>query len=170
MIELLLIKDVEHLGKRGSRVRVREGYARNHLFPMGAAIPATPENQARVERQRVAWLADEARLIEDLRELAGHIGKLDLRIVMKASESGNLYGSVTDKAIAAAAAEAGIRFEPRAVRLDQPLKMVGDYTVPIHLHEQVSVSIPVRVRAEGREDWLPAAPAAEVKAAPGAST
>lgn len=155
MIELLLVKDIEHLGKRGAKVRVREGYARNYLFPMQAAILSTPENFAHVERQRVKWLGEEAKLIDELRELAGHIGKLDLKIVTKASETGNLYGSVSEKLIAEAGAKAGVRFDAKTVRLTQPIKAVGDYTVLIHLHEQVEVSIPVKVRAEGREDWLP---------------
>jgi large subunit ribosomal protein L9 len=154
-MELLLIEDVPNLGKRGQSVRVRSGFARNYLLPLNKAVAATAENKAMVEKARVRWLAEEAKLIEELQELAAKIGQLDLKIVAKAAESGHLYGSVNEKNIAEAAAGSGVPFDVRHVRLDQPLKEVGDYQVLVHLHEQVEVTIPVRVRAEGREDWLP---------------
>ncbi len=170
MIELVLIKDIEHLGKRGMKVRVREGYARNFLLPTQAAVPATGDNLRMVEKARVRWLAEEAKLIEELRELAGHIGKLDLTLVAKASEQGNLFGSVTEKTIADAAKQKGVAFEAKTVRLAHHLKEVGDYEVLIHLHEQVQVTIPVKVRAEGRGDWVPAKEAAKAaEAAPAAA-
>jgi large subunit ribosomal protein L9 len=176
MVELVLVKDIEHLGKRGTKVRVREGYARNYLVPMKAAVPATEDNLRWVEKARVKWLAEEAKLIEELRELAGHIAKLDLMVMGKASEQGNLYGSITEKTIAEAAKQKGVAFDVKAVRLPHHLKEVGDYEVPIFLHEQVQLAIPVKVRAEGRPDWIPskeqaaeAAPAPEAAAKPAAA-
>lgn len=168
MVELVLIQDIENLGKRGAKVRVREGYARNYLLPMQAALPATSDNLKKVDKARVRWLAEEAKLIEELRELAGHIGKLDLTLVAKASETGHLFGSVTEKSISDAAKAKGVGFEQKAVRLTHSLKEVGDYEVLIHLHEQVEVTIPVKVRGEGRGDWVPgreAAPAPEASKA-----
>ena len=155
MMNLLLIEDVEFLGKRGDHVKVKPGYARNFLLPLDKAVHATEDNLRMVDKARVRWLAEEAKLIEELKELAGHIAKLDLKIVAKASEAGHLYGSVTERDIAAAATAEGVAFQEKAVKLEHALKDVGDYSVPIHLHEQVSLEIPVRVRAEGREDWLP---------------
>lgn len=156
MVELVLMKDVENLGKRGIKVRVREGYARNFLLPTGSAVPATVDNLRMVEKARVRWLAEEAKLIEDLRELAGHIAKLDLVIIAKASDQGHLYGSITEKTIAEAAKAKGVAFDAKAVRLAHHLKEIGDYEVLVHLHEQVEVTIPVKARGEGRPlDWVP---------------
>jgi len=154
-MEVLLIKDVERLGKRGALVEVKRGYARNYLLPLGFAVPATEENKRQVEKRRALWLAEEARLLEEVRELAGRLAKVDLKIVEKASETGHLYGSVGEKAIAEALAAAGMPLDPKVVKLEQPLKEVGDYEIQLKLHEEVTVTIPVRVRAEGREDWLP---------------
>ncbi len=155
MMEVLLIKDVERLGKRGSHVTVKSGYARNHLLPLGYAVLANAENRRRIEKVRVKWLAEEAKLLDELRELAGHLAKLDLLIVEKASETGHLFGSVSEKTIAEAVREAGINLDPKVIRLEHHLKEVGNYEVPVQLHEEVQVTVPVRVRAEGREDWLP---------------
>ena len=157
-VELLLIEDVAFLGKRGERVVVKQGYARNHLLPMNLAIAATSDNLTMVEKRRVQWLAEEAKLIEELKELAGHIAGLDLTIVEKAqAETGHLYGSVTAKDVAAAAASKGVKVDVKHIRLDAPLKEVGDYEVMVRLHEEVEASIPVHVRMEGNEDWLPSA-------------
>ncbi len=155
MLDLLLLKDVEHLGKRGERVNVKEGYARNHLIPLKYAVQTTADNLRMVEKRRVAWLAEEAKLIEELQELASHIAKLDIKIVAKATGEGHLYGSVTAKDVADAAAAQGVAFAARCVRLDGDIKSVGDFEAPVRLHEQVNVTIPVRVRMEGNEDWLP---------------
>ena len=155
MIELLLVKDVPHLGKRGTTVQVKKGFARNHLLPLNLAVHVTPDNLKMVDKARVKWLAEEAKLLEEMRELATHVEKLSVRIVAKASETGSLYGSVTDRDIAKACADQGVAIELSAVKLEAPVKVVGDYTIPIFLHEEVQVSIPLAVRAEGREDWLP---------------
>lgn len=165
MIELLLIEDVEHLGKRGEKVSVKPGFARNHLIPLKYAVIANSDNVKMVEKRRVAWLAEEAKLIEELQELASHIAKLDLKIVARATDQGHLYGSVTSKDVADAAAASGVSFDAKCVKLDADLKEVGDYEVPVRLHEQVNVSIPVRVRMEGNEDWVPGQEAASEEAA-----
>jgi large subunit ribosomal protein L9 len=164
-MDVLLIKDVERLGKRGNHVTVKSGYARNHLLPLGYAVPLTEENRRMVERRRLQWLAEEAKLLEDLRELAGHLAKLDITIVQKSADSGHLYGSVDERAIAAAVKAEGIDLDPKVVRLEHHLKEVGDYEVIMRLHEEVVVTLPIKVRAEGREDWLPSD---EVEAKPAA--
>lgn len=155
MIDLLLIDDVPHLGKKGDHVQVKPGFARNFLLPQSKAVFATSDNLKMVEKARVRWLAEEAKLVEELTELASHIEKLELKIVAKASDVGTLYGSVTEREIAAAAADAGVSFDAKYIRLPQPIRDVSDNDILIHLHEKVEVTIPVRVRAEGREDWMP---------------
>ena len=109
MIELLLLEDVDNLGKRGEKVSVKAGFARNHLIPLRYAVHANEDNLKMVEKRRLAWLAEEAKLIEELQELASHIAKLDLTIVEKATDQGHLYGSVTAKDVADAAAGSGVR-------------------------------------------------------------
>lgn len=161
-MDVLLVRDVSQLGKRGQRVTVKPGYARNYLLPMGFAIPATAENIRQIDRVRVKWLAEEAKLLEEMRELAGHLEKIEtVRIVEKASETGHLYGSVTDKMVADAVTAKGIEIEPRVVVMEAPFKEVGDYPVTLRLHEEVSVPLKVEVRMEGNEDWLPGQEEAE---------
>jgi len=173
MIELLLIEDVDDLGKRGEKVNVKAGYARNHLIPLRMAVKVNDDNLRMVEKRRVRWLAEEAKLIEELRELASHIAKLDLKVVQRATDQGHLYGSVTARDVTDAAKSQGVTLQDRWVKLDADIKEVGDYEVPVRLHEQVNVSIPVKVRMEGNENWLPgqddepaeAPPAAQAPAA-----
>jgi large subunit ribosomal protein L9 len=166
MMELLLLKDVEHLGKRGARVTVREGYGRNFLLPTGSAVPATEANIRRVDKVRAQWLAEEATLLAEMKELAGRLAGFSVTIVSKASEAGNLFGSVGVREIALAAAAGGFPLEQRVLRLPTAIKVVGNHACPVVLHDEVRLSIEVRVRAEGRGDWLPghedggAAPAA----------
>lgn len=155
MVELLLIKDVENLGKRGSKVRVRTGYARNYLLPQGAAVPATEENLRRVDKVRAQWLAEEAKLLSEMQELAARLAGFEVTLVAKASEAGNLYGSVGVRELVDAVAAKGMPLEARVFRLQNPVKMVGDHSVPIVLHESVKCTIALKVRAEGRGDWVP---------------
>lgn len=155
MLDLLLVADVPKLGKRGDRVKVKVGYARNYLLPKRMAVYVNTDTLRMVEKARVKWLAEEAKKLEELRELATHVEKLDLLIVAKAAENGSLYGSVGPRDIAAKAASEGVALDASVVRMPEALKQVADYEVLIHLHEEVEVTIPVRVRAEGREDWLP---------------
>lgn len=155
MLDLLLVKDVEHLGKRGARVRVREGYGRNYLLPTGAAVPASEENIRRVDKVRAQWLAEEATLLTEMKELAGRLAGFSVTLVSKASEAGNLYGSVGVREIAEAAAAAGFPLDQRVLKLASAFKMVGNHACPVVLHDAVRLTIEVRVRAEGRGDWIP---------------
>ncbi len=155
MLDLLLVKDVEHLGKRGARVRVREGYGRNYLLPTGAAVPASVENIRRVDKVRAQWLAEEATMLTEMKELAGRLAGFSVTLVSKASEAGNLYGSVGVREIAEAAAAGGFPLEQRVLKLASALKMVGNHACPVVLHDEVRLTIEVRVRAEGRGDWIP---------------
>jgi len=154
-MDILLIKDVARLGKRGSHVTVKTGFARNHLLPLGLAVPATADNRRMVETRRLTWLAEESKMLEDLRELAGHLASLDITIVEKAADSGHLYGSVDERSIAASVKAAGINLDPSVIRLEHQLKEVGDFEILLRLHEEVEVTLPIKVLAEGREDWVP---------------
>ncbi len=155
MVELLLMKDVEHLGKRGSKVRVRVGYARNYLLPTGIAVPASAVNLLRVDKVRAQWLAEEAKLLSEMQELAGRLAGFEITLVAKASDAGNLYGSVGLREITEAAAAKGFPLDARVFRVAAAVKHVGDHSIAVVLHEAVKLSITLKVRAEGRGDWVP---------------
>src|SRR5215218_9970131 len=104
-MELLLIRDVDKLGKRGDKITVKPGFARNHLLPSGVAVLPTAANLKRIEKNRKQWLAEERKLVDAASKLAELLKPVVLSIMEKSSDEGRLYGSVNDKAIAAALAE-----------------------------------------------------------------
>jgi large subunit ribosomal protein L9 len=157
-MDVLLIRDVDKLGRRGDRVVVKAGYARNHLLPTGAAVLPTTANIRRIERSKKTWLAEERKMAEDAKKLADLLKPVVVTIVEKCSDEGRLYGSVSDKVIAAALAAKGFPVETRVVRLDAPIREIGNYEVRIHLHAEVEVFLPLRVRPEGFESWEPGQP------------
>jgi len=148
-MEVVLLKEVKRLGKRGDVKRVADGYARNYLIPRGLAIPATAaarnlvaEEAAVVERQGL----DEKALAEDQ---AAKLEKIQLVFKAKAGESGRLYGSITNAHIAERLSEkAGAEIDKRKVALEEPIKETGKTKVEIKLHPEVKVTIIVTVEAE----------------------
>jgi large subunit ribosomal protein L9 len=157
-MDILLIRDVDKLGKRGDKVTVKPGFARNYLLPSGVAVLPTVANVRRIEQSRKTWLAEEKKMVEAAQKWVDVLKPVKLTIVEKSSDEGRLYGSVNDKVIAAALAEQGIQLDSKVVRLDAPIREIGNYDVRIHLHADVEVFLPVRVRAEGFEDWEPGQP------------
>jgi large subunit ribosomal protein L9 len=154
-MDILLISDVDKLGKRGDQVSVKPGFARNYLLPSGVAVLPTVANVRRIEKSRKTWLAEEKKMVEAAQRWVDVLKPVSLTIVEKSSDEGRLYGSVNDKVIAAALAEKGIQLDSKVVRLDAPIREIGNYEVRIHLHADVEVFLPVKVRAEGFEDWEP---------------
>jgi large subunit ribosomal protein L9 len=157
-MDIILVRDVDKLGKRGARISVRAGYARNFLLPFGHAVLPTSDNLKRIEANRKKWLAEDAKLVEAARALAELLKGVSLMVVEKASDEGRLYGSVSDKLIASKIKEKGVTIDPRMVRLDSPIREIGDYDVRMRLHSDVEVRVPVKVRAEGFETWNPGEP------------
>lgn len=157
-MELLLICDVDKLGKRGDKVTVKPGFARNHLLPSGVAVLPTTANLRRIEKSRKTWLAEERKLVDAASKLGDLLKPISLLLVEKSSEEGRLYGSVNDKSVAAALAEKGFDLDSKVVRLDAPIREIGNYEVRVHLHADVEVFVPLKVRAEGFEDWEPGQP------------
>lgn len=157
-MDIILVRDVDKLGKRGLRVSVKPGFARNFLLPFKHAVLPTKENVLRVESQKKQWLAEDAKLVAAATELSGLLKDVVLTIVEKASDEGRLYGSVNDKLVAAKLGERGFKIDARVVRLDAPIREIGNFDVRLHLHADVDVKLPVRVRAEGFEEWEPGQP------------
>jgi large subunit ribosomal protein L9 len=147
--KVLLREDVDDLGARGEIVRVRAGYARNYLLPRNLAVEATAGNVKGIESERAALLKKEAKERASAEAQSQQMGSLDLEFKRKAGEQGALYGSVTSMDIAEALRERGYEIDRHRIHLREPLKRLGEYTVPVRLHREVTIDLKVRVAAEG---------------------
>ena len=144
-MELLLKQNVEQLGRIGDVVKVKSGYARNYLLPRGLAVMVTKSNLADIERARAQALVEEQQRLSGLKELATKLGEASVTIEGRANAEGHLFGSVTAMQIAGALRDKGVPVEEKHVRLEQPLKEIGVYDVPIQLHATVEATVKVWV-------------------------
>ena len=147
--KVLLREDVDDLGARGEIVRVRAGYARNYLLPRNLAVEATTGNVKGIEQERAALLKKEAKERATAEAQSQQMSSLDLEFRRKAGEQGALYGSVTSMDLAEALKERGYEIDRHRIHLREPLKRVGEYTVPVRLHRDVTIDLRVRVAPEG---------------------
>ena len=147
--KVLLREDVDDLGARGEIVRVRAGYARNYLLPRNLAVEATAGNVKGIESERAALLKKEAKERATAEGQAQQMSALELEFRRKAGEQGALYGSVTSMDVAEALHERGYEIERHRIHLREPLKRLGEYTVPVRLHREVTIDLKVRVASEG---------------------
>ena len=147
--KVLLREDVDDLGARGEIVRVRAGYARNYLLPRNLAVEATTGNVKGIEAERAALLKKEAKERATAEAQSQQIGKLELEFKRKAGEQGALYGSVTSMDVAEALKERGYEIDRHRIHLREPLKRLGEYTVPVRLHREVTLDLKIRVASEG---------------------
>jgi large subunit ribosomal protein L9 len=148
MVEVILRRDVADLGRAGEMVNVRPGYARNYLVPQGIALVATEGNRRRFEEERRQVEQSAEREREAARELAGELEGRALSFVRRASESGRLFGSVTAADIADELDKEGVAVDRRAIRLDDPIKDLGEHDVPVRVHVDVEPTVKVSVVAE----------------------
>lgn len=144
-IQLLLIHNVEHLGKQGDLVEVKPGFAMNFLLPQGLATIATDHHQRMVEKHREKLREIEVQKLQSYQEQADELAKQSITIEANANDEGHLYGSVGPHEIVAALKAAGVHLAQDQIRLDGPLKELGLYTVKIHLHSEVQASLKVWV-------------------------
>lgn len=147
--KVLLREDVDDLGARGEIVRVRAGYARNYLLPRNLAVEATAGNVKGIEAERAALLKKEAKERATAEAQSQQMGALDLEFKRKAGEQGHLYGSVTSMDLAEALKERGYEIDRHRIHLREPLKRLGEYTVPVRLHREVTIDLKVKVSPEG---------------------
>jgi large subunit ribosomal protein L9 len=155
-MEVILRDHVENVGRRGEVVKVADGYARNYLLPRKLALPATPGNLKQIQRERVKLDAREAEEKMAAEAIAARMAGLEAVISRKVGETEVLYGSVTSADIAEAVAIHGFELDKRKIGLREPIKKLGEYTVPIKLHPEVIVQLPVKVVAEGKPEVAPA--------------
>ncbi|HEX5070312.1 MAG TPA: 50S ribosomal protein L9 [Vicinamibacterales bacterium] len=146
-IEVILKEHVEHLGRRGEVVKVASGYARNYLFPRKLALAVTDENKRQIERERAKAEAREAEEIKAARALASTIEGLELSIGRRVGEQNALYGSVTTADIAEALAAMNVDVDRRKIQLADPLKTLGEHTVPVKIHREVTAQLKVVIVA-----------------------
>ena len=147
--KILLREDVDDLGARGEIVRVRAGYARNYLLPRKLAVEATSSNVKQIEQERAALLKKAAGEKATAEGQAEQLGKLVLDFKRKSGEQGALYGSVTSMDIAEALQEKGYEIDRHRIHLREPIKRLGEFSVPLRLHRDVSVDLQVKVASEG---------------------
>lgn len=158
-MEVLLIEDVANVGQTGEVHKVSPGYARNYLIPRGLAVPAT--EGARKQADQIKRQAEKRRAKElaTAQALAARVEAAALRFEVKVGETGRLYGSVTAADIAARLSETlGMEIDKRKVELQEPIKALGNYNVPVRLTGDVVPTVPVEVVGEHGEtaaDFLP---------------
>ncbi len=147
-MEVVLMKDYENLGKALDVIPVRDGYARNFLFPQGIAVPATEGNKKRVaEAKRIEEIREE-KIIRKSRDLAQKIEQIPCTIPVKVGEEDRIFGSVSSQEIANFLQKEGFDIEKRQVDLPEPIKQLGVYTVTINLYRTVSSKLKVWVVKE----------------------
>jgi large subunit ribosomal protein L9 len=170
-MQVILLKDVEKVGLRGEVVDVARGYARNFLLPRRLAEPATPGRVAELEKHAAQRARHEASTFEQAREVAGTLEQTELRFEVKAGPTGSLFGSVTPTDLADEIWRvARIRVDRRKIALDEPIKRIGRYEVPVELFTDVTVPVRTLVVPEGGElppeEEAPETPAEAAEEAP----
>jgi len=145
MIELILREHIEHLGRRGDVVKVADGYARNYLLPHNLALPVTEGNRRRIEHERKVLEQRELAEKSAAEATAARLNELVCEVKRRVGAEDVLYGSVTTADVAACLAEKGFEIEKRKIHLDEPLKQLGEFSVPIKLHREVTAQVKVVV-------------------------
>jgi large subunit ribosomal protein L9 len=151
MMEVILLQRVAKLGQMGDVVRVKDGYARNFLLPKGKALRATDANRKRFDTMKVDL---EARNLEQKGEAQKVGGKLDGKsfiVLRQASETGQLYGSVSTRDLAALLSGSGFAVNRNQIELNAPIKAIGLHKVPVSLHPEIEVSVTVNVARNADE-------------------
>ncbi len=148
-MEVILREHVDHLGRRGDLVKVADGYARNYLLPRKMALLATEGNKKQIERERVKFDMKELEDQKIAQAVAERMAGVEIEIARKVGETEALYGSVTSGDITEALAARGFELDRRKLQLPEPIKKLGDYTVPVKLHRDVTTNLKVRVVADG---------------------
>jgi len=147
-MQIILQEDVEKLGIRGQIVEVAEGYARNFLLPRKLGIEASAGNMKRLEKMRAAFAKKEATEKEAAQKLAELLAGVSLELTRRAGENDQLFGSVTSSDVSDALSAKGYNVEKRKIVLADPIKVVGEYEIPVRLHREVTTNIKLAVKKE----------------------
>ena len=149
-MEVILREHVENLGRRGEVVKVAPGYTRNYLLPRKLALAVTENNKRQIERERAAAEARDAEEKMQAEALGQRVTQTEVEIGRRVGENNTLYGSVTSADIAQALLAKGFEIEKRRIHLPEPIKALGEFTVPVKVHREVTSQVKVKVVAEQR--------------------
>ncbi len=147
-MEIILLEDILPLGKAGDLVNVSDGYGRNYLIPNKLAIKATPKNRKKLEHEKRFAQEKTDKVKRDAEKLANKIEEFSCTITKPVGESGKLFGSVTSKELEEHLNENGFQIERKQIELEEPIKNLGVYTIPIRLHPEVTANLKLWVVRE----------------------
>jgi len=150
-MEVILKEDVPKLGHRGDVVKVAEGYGRNYLLPHKLAIEATQTNKAVIQQMKASAVRRSASEKADAEALSKQLEAVSLTFQRKAGEKDHLFGSVTSNDIADALEHKGFNIDRRKIQLQDPLKSLGEFEVPVRLHRDVTSRVKVVIEKEAAE-------------------
>jgi large subunit ribosomal protein L9 len=147
-MEVILKEDVPKLGNRGEVVKVAEGYGRNFLLPKKLAIEANAANKSVIEQMKAAAVRRSAKEKSEAEELAKQFDGLEVKFQRKAGENDQLFGSVTSGDIAEALEKKSFHIDRRKIQVHEPLKTIGEFTIPVKLHKDVTTHLKVVIEKE----------------------
>jgi len=147
-MKVILRQNYSQLGNIGDVVEVKNGFARNFLIPRSIAFRATEGNLKALEQEKIQLARKEEKVIQDSEKLAAQLGSVSLTITMKVGEDDKLFGAVTSQMIAESLTEKGYSIDKRIIELEEPIKTLGIFEVPVKLHSKVSAKIKVWVVRE----------------------
>ena len=146
-MKLILKENIEHLGQIGDIVKVAPGYARNYLLPKGLAIESTEKNAKALEHAKRQLAYKKNKSLEAAKNLVAKLEALSIVLTHQAGEEGKLFGSVTNMEIAAFLKDNGLEIDRKKIVLAEPIKQLGEYSVPVKVHPEVGATLKVTVSA-----------------------
>ena len=150
-MEVILKEDVNKLGHRGDVVKVADGYGRNYLLPEKLAIEANAANKVVIEQMKASAVRKSVKEKAGAEQLSTQLSEVELVFERKVGENEHLFGSVTSGDIAHALEAKGYTIDRRKIALDEPLKTMGEYHVPVKLHREVTSHVKVTVKGDQQE-------------------
>lgn len=147
-MKIILKKEVANLGEAGDVVVVKSGYGRNFLIPQGFAVSATPSAIKQLEETIRQRAHKEAKLVADAEALAAKIAAAPVKVAVKVSENGKIYGSVTSAQLEAALKEAGLEVDKKNITMPESIKAVGEYEASVKCYKNVKAALKFEVAAE----------------------
>ena len=144
-MEVILRQDVDKLGKTGTIVKVKDGFARNFLIPNGLAVPLTPSNLKKLEQEKARKNLELEKAKKEAEDLKEKLSNLSLTIPVLTQEEEKLYGSISPNEVANALKDEGFQIDKNSIILEEPIKSLGIYEVPVKLHPQVLGKIKIWV-------------------------
>ena len=166
-MKVILKEDIVNLGDMGNVVEVKNGYGRNYLIPRDLAVEANTKNIKQLEHQQKLLQSKIKKATTEAELLAGKVSSISISIEVKSGEEGKLFGSVTSKDIAEAIAAQGIEIDKRKIVLNEPIKRLGEYEVPVKMRQDVIATVKLEVKSStpaAAPEVAEKAPAEEVKA------